>query len=73
MERLGGGDFPSEEIYPEMRGPVVAEWLNGSFKALLDPQCYTPRGRIYKYTSRFDARDGVVSGLRFEANDISAL
>lgn len=67
-----GGNFASEEIYPEMRGPVVADWLNGSFKAPLDFQCHALWGpRVYKHTARFEVRDGVVSGLRFEANDDS--
>jgi hypothetical protein len=38
-----GGEIPLGEIYPGLRGPVVASWVSGRFLVLLDPVCLDRR------------------------------
>jgi hypothetical protein len=68
-----GGDVPLQAIYPDMKGPVVAEWLTGTFKTRLDFQC-TVQGvqEVYAVTQELTVDKGVVQSLKETRNDTSA-
>jgi hypothetical protein len=67
-----GGDFPLKEIYPGMAGPVVAQWLSGTFKTVLEPRCWAAGQTRYAVSQELTVEKGIVTALRETSNDVSA-
>jgi hypothetical protein len=67
------GDVPLQAVYPDMKSPVVAEWLTGTFKTRLDFQC-TVQGvqQVYAVTQELTVDKGVVQSVKETPNDTSA-
>jgi hypothetical protein len=62
-----------QAIYPDMKGPVVAEWLTGTFKTRLDFQCYGLGAQeVYAVTQELTVDKGMVQSVRETRNDTSA-
>ena len=67
------GDMELTEVYPELKGPVKADWLNGSFRAQLKFLCYGEDGRrISAIHQELEVEQGVVTSLREKRHDESA-
>jgi hypothetical protein len=66
------GELPLKEIYPDMAGPVVAEWLTGTFRTVLEPRCYASGQTRYAVSQELIVEQGVVRSLRETPNDITA-
>jgi len=68
-----GGAFPIQDIYPELKSPLVADWVNGLHSARLDWLCRDSSNRsIYRTELEFQIKEGVVTILSERNNDDSA-
>lgn len=71
--RTCSGDIPLRDVYPEMRAPVVATWLEGSFGGSLDYQCSANAFKnIYRYAVRITVSKGVVTHLQMKSTGAHA-
>jgi hypothetical protein len=67
------GKIPLQMIYPDMKAPVLAEWLTGTFKTRLDYRCYTQKTQdLYAVTQELVVEKGVVVSLKETQQDVSA-
>lgn len=67
------GEIPLQTVYPEMKAPVLAEWLSGTFKTRLDYRCYTQQTQdLYAVTQELVVENGVVVSLKETEHDVSA-
>jgi hypothetical protein len=65
-----GGDIPLQEVYPDMKGPAVAEWLSGTFKTVLDYRCWANGQSVYAASQELVVEKGVVRSLKETAHDL---
>jgi hypothetical protein len=66
------GEIPLKEMYPELDGPVVADWLTGTFKTALDSQCHAGGQTIYAVAQELIVEKGVVKSVTETPGDVSA-
>lgn len=67
------GPIALQEVYPDMKAPVLAEWLTGTFRTQLDFQCYGPGVQaIYAVTQELIVEKGVVRAVKETQNDLAA-
>lgn len=65
------GPVPLKALYAHLEGPVVAEWLSGTFTVRLD-QCYSEGLQLkYAVTQTLMIEKGVVKSVAETQNDVS--
>jgi hypothetical protein len=65
-----GGEIALQEFYPNIKTPVVAEWLTGTFKTTIDYQCSDTAGHtLYAVTQQLIVEKGVVQSVTETHND----
>jgi hypothetical protein len=68
-----GGPIPLAEVYPELKNPAVAVWLNGTYHAKLDWLCRnSEKGYIYRTELTLIVERGAVTSVNEENFDQSA-
>jgi hypothetical protein len=66
------GDIPLKEIYPDLSGPLVAEWLTGTFRTVLEPRCWARGQTRYAVTQELVVEKGIVTSVKETPNDLTA-
>jgi hypothetical protein len=66
------GELKLKEMYPALDGPVVAEWLTGTFKTVLDSRCHALGQTIYGVRQELIVEKGVVKSVTETPADVSA-
>lgn len=68
-----GGPVDLHEVYPDRESPVLADWLNGTFKTQLGFVCYDKQMRqVYQLEQVLTVEGGVVRDVVETSNDVSA-
>lgn len=68
-----GGSFPTQDIYPELKSPLIADWVSGLHSARLDWLCRDSSSRsIYRTELELEIKEGVVTVLNERNNDNDA-
>lgn len=68
-----GGELALQEIYPDIAIPTVAKWLTGTFKTILDFQCYDAGVQpVYAVSQELIVKKGAVQSVTETRHDITA-
>jgi hypothetical protein len=66
------GHVDLQAIYPDMKAPVMAEWLTGTFRTRLDYRCHTQKEQdVYAVTQELVVEKGIVVSLKETRQDLS--